>query len=269
MSYRRAIAAATPAICRSSRGRAGRVSHMSRSVPRTSVVFMEASLQRSRVGSIRDVPENPPSFPDVTRARRCHDGDVTTRRPRRPRHWCACAAAASWRAWPAASPTTSACTVLWVRAAFVVLAGVGGAGVLAYGLLWIFVPAGGRRASSGTVAAGASASRRSGSRRWASRVGSRAARAGRLVRRLGRRAARRGRDRRRRRVAGGRRDPAQPVGRGGARTGLSGVVGAAAGGGGRGVRRGRDRGVPARQPATSGRSSSRCSRCWPRWSASR
>jgi signal transduction histidine kinase len=29
--------------------------------------------------------------------------------------------------------------VLWVRAAFVVLAGVGGAGVLAYGLLWIFV----------------------------------------------------------------------------------------------------------------------------------
>jgi signal transduction histidine kinase len=30
--------------------------------------------------------------------------------------------------------------VLWVRAAFVVLAGVGGAGVLAYGLLWIFVP---------------------------------------------------------------------------------------------------------------------------------
>ncbi len=30
--------------------------------------------------------------------------------------------------------------VLWVRAAFVVLAGVSGAGVLAYGLLWIFVP---------------------------------------------------------------------------------------------------------------------------------
>ena len=29
--------------------------------------------------------------------------------------------------------------VLWVRASFVVLAGVGGAGVLAYGLLWIFV----------------------------------------------------------------------------------------------------------------------------------
>ena len=29
--------------------------------------------------------------------------------------------------------------VLWVRAAFVVLAGVSGAGVLAYGLLWIFV----------------------------------------------------------------------------------------------------------------------------------
>ena len=29
--------------------------------------------------------------------------------------------------------------VLWVRAGFVVLAGVGGAGVLAYGLLWIFV----------------------------------------------------------------------------------------------------------------------------------
>jgi signal transduction histidine kinase len=30
--------------------------------------------------------------------------------------------------------------VLWVRAGLVVLAGVGGAGVLAYGLLWIFVP---------------------------------------------------------------------------------------------------------------------------------
>jgi signal transduction histidine kinase len=30
--------------------------------------------------------------------------------------------------------------VLWVRAAFVVLAGLSGAGVLAYGLLWIFVP---------------------------------------------------------------------------------------------------------------------------------
>ena len=29
--------------------------------------------------------------------------------------------------------------VLWVRAGLVVLAGVGGAGVLAYGLLWIFV----------------------------------------------------------------------------------------------------------------------------------
>jgi signal transduction histidine kinase len=30
--------------------------------------------------------------------------------------------------------------VLWVRAAFILLAGVHGAGVLAYGLLWIFVP---------------------------------------------------------------------------------------------------------------------------------
>jgi signal transduction histidine kinase/phage shock protein PspC (stress-responsive transcriptional regulator) len=30
--------------------------------------------------------------------------------------------------------------VLWVRAAFTVLAGLGGAGVLAYGLLWVFVP---------------------------------------------------------------------------------------------------------------------------------
>jgi phage shock protein PspC (stress-responsive transcriptional regulator)/anti-sigma regulatory factor (Ser/Thr protein kinase) len=30
--------------------------------------------------------------------------------------------------------------VLWVRAAFTILAGLGGAGVLAYGLLWVFVP---------------------------------------------------------------------------------------------------------------------------------
>ncbi|HEY0636063.1 MAG TPA: PspC domain-containing protein [Pseudonocardiaceae bacterium] len=30
--------------------------------------------------------------------------------------------------------------VLWVRAAFTILAGLGGAGVLAYGLLWIFLP---------------------------------------------------------------------------------------------------------------------------------
>ncbi|MGH4017804.1 MAG: PspC domain-containing protein, partial [Pseudonocardiaceae bacterium] len=32
--------------------------------------------------------------------------------------------------------------VLWVRVVFAVLAGLGGAGLLAYGLLWAFVPAG-------------------------------------------------------------------------------------------------------------------------------
>ena len=104
--------------------------------------------------------------------------------------------------------------VLWVRAAFVVLLAVGGAGVLAYGLLWIFV-----RQEAADVARhgarGPSASRRSGSRRSGiARRASRAPRAGNSFVGLGRRAARRGRDRRRRRVAGGRRGPAPPVDRG-------------------------------------------------------
>ena len=172
MSYRRAIPAATPAICRSSRGRAGRVSHMSRSVPRTSVVFMEASLQRSRVGSIRDVPENPPSFPDVTRARRCHDGrrdhsDHSTTR-------CACAAAASWRAWPVASPRTSACRC----------SGCGprsscsraSAGPACSPTACCGSSCRRRPPTSSGTSRGPSASRRSGSRRWASPSASRAAR---------------------------------------------------------------------------------------------
>lgn len=57
MSYRRAIAAATPATLRSWRGRAGRVSHMSRSVVCTSVEFMSSSLTGARSPPIGDNPE--------------------------------------------------------------------------------------------------------------------------------------------------------------------------------------------------------------------
>ena len=206
------------------------------------------------------------------------DGVSTPFRPRprtraghrHARRWSAGAAAGSSRASPAASPTTSASRCSGCAPRSSLLAALGGAGVLAYGLLWIFVPAGaGRRRSARCprrrAPAGARA-RRAGHRRRARRR-----RAGQLGRRLGRRPARRGGGRRRRGLAGGRRDAA-PALDAGARRGAPGaarpdaLLRVLAG---RGVRGRRDRGVPVRQPASRRRSSSRCWPCWPRWSASR
>ena len=136
--------------------------------------------------------------------------------------------------------------VLWVRAAFVVLAGVGGAGVLAYGLLWIFVPAGDRRRRPARPAGRAPAGDRA--RGAGHRRRHRGQRGGRLVRRAGS-SGRSAWPRSAPPSCGGRPTrPSAAVDRGRPHRAVR-LVGAVAGDGGRGVRRGRDRRVPVRQPA--------------------
>src|SRR5689334_4983461 len=136
MSYRRAIPAATPAICRSSRGRAGRVSHISRNVPCTSVVFMGASFSatggRFHQGRPRESPDLPPMSPGpcgVTMDDVTSPATTPAIRPTPPlvrlRTGRLVAGVAGGVAQHLGVP------VLWVRAGFVVLAGLSGAGVLA------------------------------------------------------------------------------------------------------------------------------------------
>src|SRR4051812_19888077 len=142
------MAAATPAICRPSRGRAGRVSHISRSVLCTSEPFMAPGWPGPPPPTSGDALRNRRGDPDGTPPGPCDDESVTSPVPTSPA--------------PVAVPPPAGALhrrrsgrlvagvaggvadhlgvkVLWVRAAFVALMAVSGAGVLAYGLLWIFV----------------------------------------------------------------------------------------------------------------------------------
>ena len=158
-----------------------------------------------------------PGLPRCHPPRRCDDGNVTTvARPRRPRHrppWSTTPPLVRRRSGRFVAGVAGGVAdhlgvpVLWVRAGFVVLAGVDGAGVLAYGLLWIFV-----RQENGDRPRPRRTERQQAFGLAALGIGAGlAAAAGRHRRRLDRRPARRGGDRGRRRVAGGRPDPAPPL----------------------------------------------------------